>query len=103
MSLSWWVWPVGVVLLCAAGVGSVLVPRLRAASLERRVAWSAARAAIDRAAVSRDAAPVTVEEAERLLAEAELVVAGGGGPAAARTATDHARRADSMWRAATDA
>ncbi|MCO8273856.1 DUF6403 family protein [Actinoplanes sp. TRM 88003] len=100
MSLSWWVWLVGGVLLFVAGVGSVLVPRRRAATLERRVAWSAARAAVDRATVSRDAVSARVPEADRLLAEAELVVAGGGGAGAARTAAEYARQADSMWRAA---
>lgn len=103
MSSSWWVWPAGIVLLFAAGVVSVLVPRRRAASLERRTAWSAARAAIDSAAVSRDGSAATVAEADRLLSQAELVVAGGGGVEAARTAAGYARRADAMWRAATGA
>jgi uncharacterized protein DUF6403 len=98
MSWSWWLWPIGAVLLFAAGVIGVLVPRLRAADLRRRTAWSAARAAIEAAGISRDAAPVEVPEAEQLLARAESVAAGRGGWTAAGVATAYAERADRLWR-----
>lgn len=98
MSSSWWLWPIGVIVLFAAGVGTVLVPRLRAADLRRRTAWSAARAAIEAAGISRDAAPVDVPEAEQLLARARSVAAGRGGWSAADAATAYAERADKLWR-----
>ena len=102
MSSSWWIWPIGAILLFAAGAVTVLVPRARAAGLRRRTAWSAARAAIGTATVSRDAAAVAVPEAEQLLARAESVAADRGGPAAADTAAALAGRADRLWRAAGD-
>jgi len=101
MSSSWPVWLIGAVLLVGAGFAAVAVPRLRAERLHRRTAWSAARAAIDTAGVSRDACPVEVAEAEHLLTRAELIAARRGGRAAAETATGYAERADSLWRAAT--
>ncbi|MFI7546925.1 DUF6403 family protein [Actinoplanes sp. NPDC049599] len=97
---SWPIWVVGVGLLVGAGFAAVAVPRWRAGELHRRTAWSAARAAIGTAAVSRDACPVPVAEADQLLARAELIAAGRGGHAAARTAAGYARRADDLWRAA---
>jgi hypothetical protein len=100
---SWWIWPIGAILLFAAGAVTALVPRRRAAGLRRRTAWSAARAAIDTAAISRDAAPVDVPEAEPLLARAESVAAGHGGARAADAAAAFAERADRLWRAAADA
>ncbi|KXK58913.1 hypothetical protein AWW66_27110 [Micromonospora rosaria] len=93
------VWLLGGVLLLGAGFVTALLPRWRARAQDRVVAWSAARAAIDSAAVSRDAARRPVPEAERLLARAEHLAAGRGGPTAARTATGYARRADELWRA----
>jgi len=98
---SWPIWAVGVVLLAGAGFAAVVVPRWRAGEVHRRVAWSAARAAIGTATVSRDACPLPVAEAEQLLARAELIAARRGGRAAAQTAADHAQRADRLWRAAT--
>ncbi|AGZ44293.1 hypothetical protein AFR_30165 [Actinoplanes friuliensis DSM 7358] len=100
MSLSWVVWAVGAGVLVAAGFAAVVVPRLRAGALSRRTGWSGARAAIGTASVSRDACPVTVTEAEQLLSRAELIVAGRGGSAAARTAAECARQADRLWREA---
>jgi uncharacterized protein DUF6403 len=97
---SWPIWIVGVVVLAGAGFAAVAVPRLRAREVHRRVAWSTARAAIDTAGVSRDACPVPVAEAEQLLSRAELIAAGRGGRAAARTATECARQADALWREA---
>ncbi|MEU8236029.1 DUF6403 family protein [Actinoplanes sp. NPDC048967] len=97
---SWPIWTVGVVLLIGAGFAAVAVPRLRAGELHRRTEWSTARAAIDTATVSRDACPVPVAEAEQLLSRAELIAAGRGGRAAARTAAECARRADTLWREA---
>jgi hypothetical protein len=73
---------------------------MRSAALQRRTAWSGARAAIGTAAVSRDACPVPVAEADELLHRAELILAGRGGSAAAGTAAEYARQADRLWRAA---
>jgi len=98
--VSWLIWLIGVVLLFVAGFAAVLLPRRRANELDRRTAWSAARAAIDTAGVSRDAAPARVAEAEQLLARAESIAAEHGGRAAAESAADCARRADRLWRSA---
>lgn len=95
-----WVWVVGVVLLLAAGFTVVYLPRARSRALGERTAWSAARAAITSAAISRDAAARDVPEADDLYSRAELLAAGGGGQAAAREAADCAERADELWRAA---
>jgi hypothetical protein len=100
LSLSWVVWAAGAMLLIAAGFLAVAVPRRRSGALERRTAWSGARAAIDTATVSRDACPVPVAEADELLSRAELILAGRGGRSAARSAADCARQADRLWRAA---
>ena len=89
----------GGVLLVAAGLVATLLPGWRAREETRRTAWSTARAAIDSAAVSRDAAATRVPEAEQLLARAELIAGGRGGPVAARAAAEFARRADLLWRA----
>jgi hypothetical protein len=97
---SWWVWPVGAALIAAAGYAAVWVPRRRAAAAERRTAWSAARAAIDSAGVSRDACTVAVPEAEQLLSRAELVAGRRGGRTAAESVARDANRADQLWRAA---
>ncbi|WBB80584.1 DUF6403 family protein [Micromonospora sp. WMMD882] len=94
----WLTWVGGGVLIVAAGFVTAFAPRWRARERERRVAWSTARAAIDSAAVSRDAAGRPVAEAERLLSQAELIAARRGGSAAARTAAEHAERADRLWR-----
>lgn len=98
----WVIWLTGGVLLVAAGTAAGLVPRWRAREHDRRVAWSAARAAIDSAQVSRDAAAHPVAEAERLMRQAELVAAAGGGADAARLAARYAERADRLWRAGRD-
>jgi hypothetical protein len=95
-----WVWVVGVVLLVAAGFAAAYLPRTRARALRQRTAWSAARAAIASAALSRDAAPEDVPEAEDLFARAELLAAHGGGVAAADEAADCAARADRLWQEA---
>lgn len=95
-------WVVGVAVLLVAGFAVAYLPRVRARSLDNRTAWSAARAAIDSAAISRDAAPDDVPEADDLFARAELLAAGGGGTAAAKEATACAERADRLWREATD-
>ncbi|MEU4781313.1 DUF6403 family protein [Micromonospora sp. NPDC023633] len=68
MSHTLLIWLVGGVLLVGAGFATTLLPRWRARGLEHRTAWSAARAAIDSAAVSRDAAASRVPAADRLLA-----------------------------------
>jgi hypothetical protein len=95
-----WVWVVGVVVLVAAGFVATYVPRARARALRQRTAWSAARAAIASAAVSRDAAVEDVPAAGDLFARAELLAANGGGVAAAEEAADCAERADRLWREA---
>jgi hypothetical protein len=97
---SWLIWAVAGVVILAAGFGVALVPRLRARASDREVAWSTARAAIESATVSRDACADRPDAAEEALARAEAIVANGGGARAARTATEHARRADRLWRAA---
>ena len=97
---SWPIWTVGVVVLLGAGFAAVVTPRLRAGARQRRTAWSAARAAIGTAGVSRDACPVPVTEAEQLLSRAELIAARRGGRAAARSAAACAERADALWREA---
>lgn len=103
MRFTWYIWPVGVVILGIAGFLTTLLPRRRAQAAASRIAWSAARAAIETAGVSRDAAPVAVPEAEQLLMRAELLTARHGGPDAASAAADCARRADQLWRAAAGA
>ena len=90
-----WLWVVGVVLLVAAGFGAVYLPRTRSRSLRRRTAWSAARAAITSATISRDAAPHDVARADELLARAESLT---GGLAAAQEAADCATEADRLYR-----
>ncbi|MBB4905185.1 DUF6403 family protein [Actinophytocola algeriensis] len=95
-----WVWVVGIVLLVVAGFAAAYLPRARARALRQRTAWSAARAAIASAAISRDAVPDDVPEAGDLFARAELLVANGGGVAAAEEAADCAERADRLWREA---
>ncbi|PXY19383.1 DUF6403 family protein [Prauserella muralis] len=103
MTLTWLGWLAGVLGLVAAGFGAVLLPRRRARAGGRATAWSTARSAIDIAAVSRDACPARVAEAEHLLARAESLAADRGGVAAAHQATEYARRADRLWRQAADA
>ncbi|AOS64030.1 DUF6403 family protein [Actinoalloteichus hymeniacidonis] len=100
MESSWLIWPIGLVVLIAAGFVAALLPRLRHRETMRRTAWSTARSAIDSASVSRDAATVAVPEADQLLHKAELLVAGGGGTAAATEAASSAGRADRLWREA---
>lgn len=100
MSSSWLIWVVAGVVIVAAGFGVAMVPRLRARASDRDVAWSTARAAIESATVSRDACADRSDAAEEALARADAIVAGGGGVRAARLATEHARRADRLWRAA---
>jgi hypothetical protein len=97
---SWLIWGVAGVVILVAGFGVALVPRLRARASDREVAWSTARAAIESAAVSRDACADRQAAAEEALARAEAIVVNGGGARAARTATEHAERADRLWRAA---
>lgn len=103
MRFAWFLWPVGAALLGIAGFVTSLLPRRRARAAAGRVAWSAAHAAIETAGVSRDAAPVSVPEAEQLLLRAELLAARPGGPDAASDAAECARRADQLWRAAAGA
>lgn len=98
--VTWLLWVVGAVVLVAAGVVVVYVPRRRGQDLDRRVAWSSARAALDAAAVSRDAAAHPVPEADELFTRAELLAARRGGAAAAAQVADCATRADRLWRAA---
>lgn len=98
--MSWLAWVLGVVLLVAAGFGVTYLPRVRARNLRRRTAWSTARAAIDSATISRDAAPHDVTRADELLARAESLVAAHGGVTAAEEATDCATHADRLWREA---
>ncbi len=98
--MTWLIWVAGAVVLAAAGFGAAYLPRMRARDLHRRTAWSTARAALDSAAVSRDAAARTVPAADDLFARAELLVAGQGGPGAAEEAADCAARADRLWREA---
>jgi hypothetical protein len=97
--VGWLVWVVGVVVLAGAGFGVVYLPGARARGLRRRTAWSAARAAIESAVISRDAAP-SAPEADDLLARAEFLVAQRGGRAAADEAAGCAGRADRLYREA---
>jgi hypothetical protein len=98
--MTWLVWVLGAVVIAATGFGVVALPRLRELDLRRRTAWSAARAAIDSASVSRDAAAAPLPEAEQLLTRAEALAGAHGGERAAQAAEEHARRADALWRAA---
>src|SRR3954470_13059196 len=100
MAMTWLIWSAGVVVLLAAGFAVAFLPWWRARDLDRRTAWSRARAAGDSASVSRDAGPVRVPEAERLLARAESVAADRGGVKAAEAVSDCAERADRLWREA---
>ncbi|QOC91403.1 DUF6403 family protein [Micromonospora craniellae] len=99
MSPSLLTWLSGSVLLLGAGVLTTLLPRLHSRRRDRLVAWSTARAAIDSATVSRDAATTPVPEADGLLARAERLAADDGGVTAAREAAGYARRADELWQA----
>lgn len=98
--MTWVVWVLAAVVIAVAGAGVVAWPWWRDRDLRRRTAWSAARAAIDSAAVSRDAAAGPLPEAEQALTRAETIAAAHGGERAARAARDHARRADALWQAA---
>jgi hypothetical protein len=100
--VTWPIWVVGAALLLAAGFGAAYLPRTRARDLRRRTAWSTARAALDSAAVSRDAAARPVPDADELFTRAELLAAARGGAGAATEAADCAARADRLWRAAAD-
>ena len=93
-------WVVGVVVLAAVGFAATYLPRARARDTTRRTAWAAARAAIDSATVSRDAAPHDLPHADELLTRAEFLAASRGGVAAAEEATDCATRADRLYREA---
>ena len=97
--MSWPYWAVGVVVLALAGFGTAFVARQRARGIVKRTAWSSARDAVARAGVSRDACAADVPDATDLLYRAELIVAGGGGVAAARDAAKLATDADRLWRA----
>lgn len=101
MGWSWLVWLGGGAVLLVAGFAAAVLPRRRAHDHGRRLSWSTARAAIDAASVSRDAAPRPVAEAEQLLTRAQALAADRGGRAAARSATEYARRADQLWQAST--
>ncbi|MGW5050360.1 DUF6403 family protein [Actinokineospora sp. NPDC004072] len=94
------VWAGGLVVLLIAGFWAVYGPARRAGALRARTAWSAARAAVEAAAISRDACPVEVGEADELLRRAELITAARGGHRAAEEAERCARAADRMWRRA---
>jgi hypothetical protein len=94
-----WLWVVGVVLLVAAGFVVTYLPRVRTRHLDRRTAWSAARAAIDSATISRDAAS-DVPKADELLTRAELLAAQRGGVAAAEEAADCATKAGRLYQEA---
>ena len=94
-----WFWAAGAVLLVLAGFAAVWVPHRRTVAERRRVAWVTAHAAIETASVSRDASPARLGEAEDLLSKAEQIAAHRGGPSAAESATELARRADQLWRA----
>jgi hypothetical protein len=97
----WWIWGIGGLVLFASGFAMIAVPRRRARLVERRVAWSAAHAAIATAGVSRDAAGPLGErddEATELLRRAETIAAARGGRDAAREAAELARAADRRWR-----
>jgi hypothetical protein len=96
----WSLWVAGCAALLGTGFVAAYLPRRRIREAGRRMAWSVADAAICGAAVSRDASPATVAEAEQLFARAELIAARRGGRSAARAAAGYARRADALWRAA---
>lgn len=98
--MTWLVWVVGAVVLVAAGFGAAYLPRARDRDERAGTGWSAARAAVASASVSREAAAREVPEADDLFARAELLIAGQGGPDAAAEATDCATRADRLWREA---
>jgi hypothetical protein len=98
--VGWLVWVVGALLLVTAGFAATYLPRVRARALRRRTAWSAARAAIQSATISRDATPHDLPNADELLARAELLAANRGGVAAATEAADCAARADRLCREA---
>lgn len=97
------VWVVGGAVLLAVGFVPAFLPRLRQRQQARQIAWSTARAAIDSAVVSRDAAPVRMPEAEVLLTRAQWLAAHRGGQAAARSAAEYAQQADRLWRSVADA
>jgi len=100
---TWLVWLIGALLLVAAGFAAAFVPRWLAGARAGAVAWSGARAAIDVATVSRDAASGRLAEADELLAQAEAIAAGPGGEDAAREAARCAHEADRLWREAAGA
>ncbi|MCW4354699.1 DUF6403 family protein [Hoyosella sp. YIM 151337] len=103
VAVEWILAAVGTAVIVAAGFGAAYAPRMREHALRRRTAWSAARSAVDSAAVSRDAARRSIAEAEELFHRAELLVAAQGGVEAALEAKECAARADRLWQAAADA
>jgi hypothetical protein len=102
LRVSWLPWVLGVVVLAAAGFGAAYVPRRRNRQLRERTAWADARAALDSAAISRDASLLAVPVADDLYTRAELLVAGEGGLAAAEEAVVLAEKADRLWQGAAE-
>ncbi|WP_328608280.1 DUF6403 family protein [Amycolatopsis sp. NBC_00345] len=98
--MTWWIWVAAAVVLVAAGYAVVALPRQRERKARLRTAWAAAQAALERAAISRDAASGEHPEAEQLLARATALAAEGGGPGAAETVREQARHADKLWQEA---
>lgn len=96
--MSWLIWPIGVVVLVAAGFLATYLVHHRSAAQDREIAWSEAHSAMAVAAVSRDAAPAVEHQAEQLFHQAELIVGRQGGVRAARRAAGLADRADRLWR-----
>ncbi|WP_020665094.1 DUF6403 family protein [Amycolatopsis benzoatilytica] len=98
--MTWWIWVLAAAVLMAAGYAVVALPRQRERKAQLRTAWAAAHAALERASISRDAAPGEHLEAEQLLARATALAAEAGGPRAAQTVREQARRADRLWQEA---
>ena len=95
--MTWLIWVLAAIVLVTAGYVVVALPRQRERKAQLRTAWAGAHAALERAAISRDAASGEHPEAAQLLARATALAAEGGGPDAARTVREQARQADKLW------
>ncbi|MBE7161972.1 MAG: hypothetical protein INR72_12065 [Williamsia herbipolensis] len=97
--MQWWVWAIALVVLVGAGLGLGWTRTRRPAQERTHTAWADARAALESARISRDAAD-PLPEAERLLDRAEVLASHRGGRRAATTVQRLASDADRLFRVA---
>lgn len=94
---SWWVWPLGAVVLLAVGWWSIHSLRTGQAAAGLAAARRRARGAIESAERARDLCPGESPEAAALLDEAVLLVGSARTAPAAQRAETLATQADRLW------